>query len=94
MIHVIDNYYFNADSNCYTAFEDTQKKDKDNNPIYKTLGYYQTSKDAVKGIAKCIHRKLASKDENIELAEYLKECEDVNIQLEMTLEKLFETVDF
>ena len=27
MVHVMDNYYFDADSNCYTALEDTLKKE-------------------------------------------------------------------
>ena len=94
MVHVIDNYYFDADSNCYTAYEDTLKKDKNNEPIYRTIGYYQTSKQAVEGIAKYMQKKIAGKDENIELSEFVRECEDINIQLRMTLDDIFKAVDF
>lgn len=40
MIHIIDDYYVSADSYCYTALINTHKIDKDNNSIYKAIGYY------------------------------------------------------
>lgn len=96
MVHVMDNYYFDADSNCYTALEDTLKKDKDDKPVYRTIGYYPSAKDAVKGIAKYIHKKLAGNEESssIELSEYIKNCEDVSIKLQTTLDDMFQAVDF
>lgn len=94
MIHVIDDYYVSADSYCYSALIDTHKSDKDNNPIYKTIGYYQNMKLAVEGIAKYIHRKLASESFELELNEYLKSCEDVNIQLSVILDRIDETITF
>lgn len=94
MIHILDNYYVSADSYCYTALINTHKKGKDNNIIYKTIGYYQNIKLAVEGIAKYMHRKLASENFELELNEYLKSCKDINDQIENILNKIEDTITF
>ena len=39
MLHVIDNYYAISNNYGYTVARDTGRKDKDENPVYTTLGY-------------------------------------------------------
>lgn len=39
MLHVIDNYYAISNNYGYTVAKDTGRKDKDEKPVYTTLGY-------------------------------------------------------
>lgn len=51
MIRVNDKYVIEVDSLNYTAQIDTKKKDKEGNPVRKTIGYYSNIANAMKGIA-------------------------------------------
>ena len=77
MIKVYDNYYINADSNCYTLNEYVGKNKKDED-TYKTLGYYTTIEDCFRGINKKeIRNYIAKNDIDIkELIEELKRLEN------------------
>lgn len=94
MIHVIDDYYVQADTYGYTALLYTNKKDKEGNDSYKTVGYYGNIKLAVEGIAKHMHKNIASKEIDLELNEYLKQCEDINLQLSNILDRIKDTISF
>lgn len=94
MIHVIDDYYINADKYQYTAILDTHAIDKDNKIVYSTIGYYQTVKDAVIGISKHLQKKLANTNAVMELNEYLKSCEMLNNQLKEIVDKIEDTIMF
>ena len=51
MIRVNSKYVIEIDSLNYTAQIETGKKDKDGNPVRKTIGYYSNIANAMKGIA-------------------------------------------
>lgn len=52
MIRVNDDYVIKVDSMCYTSMRDRHKTDKNGSPVFDTIGYYSTLKQAVRGIVK------------------------------------------
>ncbi len=87
MIHILDDYYASVDSYCYTLIKDTKTKDKNNKPIYITIGYYSDIKDCIEGLRKYLHKKIAT-EQMIEIKDYLQQCRQINDTLQQTLETI------
>ena len=63
MIRVNEKYVINVDALNYTAQIDTHCFTKKGDPIYKTVGYYSTLKDAVIAIADRESREMLAEGE-------------------------------
>lgn len=71
MVKIDENYFIDADTICYTLLE-YSGKDKEGNDKYRTLGYYRTIEDCVKGVLKDKTRNYISKN-NVGLKELSNE---------------------
>lgn len=77
MIKYNDDYYIDADNNCYMIKQDTHKKDKEGNEIYKTLGYYGSLNGSLKALVRLLVRNNVKEKQydNIESAvEMVQKC--------------------
>jgi len=50
MIRVNDNYVIEVDPYNYTPKENLHRTDKNGDPLFKTIGYYNNLRSAVKGV--------------------------------------------
>lgn len=63
MIRIDKNYVILGNARDYTLALDTHSKDKDNDPIYKTLGYYSTVQAALMGLNSYLqHKSVVTKE--------------------------------
>lgn len=79
MLHVIDNYYAISNNYGYTVARDTGRKDKDENPVYTTLGYVGTIKEVVELVCKDkLHNRITEGDMELKQAlEFVREQTDI-----------------
>lgn len=70
MIHLIENYYADPNNLGFTLLEQREKKDKNGNPTYNTLGYCGSFEEVVFLLKrKVVDQKLKSR--SMELSEAL-----------------------
>lgn len=75
MLHVIDNYYAISNNYGYTVARDTGRKDKDENPVYTTLGYVGGLKEVLELVCKdSLHNRITEGDMELkQVLEFIKE---------------------
>ena len=56
MIKYNEDYYIDADNNCFILKQDVHKVDKDGKELYKVLGYYGSLNATIKGLIKVLVR--------------------------------------
>lgn len=83
MIHVEDEFYIDADVNCYTLRE-AKGKTKKGEPIWTVYGYYSTLREAIRGYKTLRTRKIVNEHENT-LASAIAELEALNDHFEKLL---------
>lgn len=86
MIHLIDNYYAKPEIYGYQLVKDTGRKDRNNNPVYASLGYCS---DLIK-TAKLLHNKLIRDnlpDSCIELSKALDIMREQRQRIETAMRK-------
>ena len=75
MIKVIDRFYINASSNCYTLQEKTTVQDEKSQnygkEIFKDLGYYTTLENCLQGILKTTTREFIAQEQENSIKELL-----------------------
>lgn len=78
MLHVIDNYYAISNNYGYTVAKDTGRKDKDEKPVYTTLGYVGGLKEVIELVCKdSLHNRITEGDMELKQAlEFIKEQTD------------------
>lgn len=78
MLHVIDNYYAISNNYGYTVVRDTGRKDKDENPVYTTLGYVGGLKEVLELVCKdSLHNRITEGYMELKRAlEFIKEQTD------------------
>lgn len=78
MLHVIDNYYAISNNYGYTVARDTGRKDKDENPVYTTLGYVGGLKEVLELVCKdSLHSRITEGDMELKQAlEFVREQTD------------------
>lgn len=75
MLHVIDNYYAISNNYGYTVVRDTGRKDKEQNPVYTTLGYVGGLKEVLEIVCKdSLHNRITEGDMELKQAlEFVRE---------------------
>ena len=69
MLHVIDNYYAISNNYGYTVAKDTGRKDKDEKPVYTTLGYVGGLKEVIELVCKdSLHNRITEGDMELKQA--------------------------
>lgn len=78
MLHVIDNYYAISNNYGYTVARGTGRKDKDENPVYTTLGYVGGLKEVLELVCKdSLHNRITEGDMELKQAlEFVREQTD------------------
>lgn len=75
MLHIVEQYYAQANNMGYTVVRDTGNKNKNGQEIYTTLGYVGSIKEVLDLVLKdSVQRKISSG--NIELYESLQFVKD------------------
>lgn len=87
MIHVIDNFYIDADKYSYTVKKSTNRVDKEGNPVYEALGYPVTLEDALEFILK-YRQKQVVEGKDLELKECLEMFKKENQKMKEVLDKI------
>ena len=57
MIHLINDYVINVDTNNYTLMIDKHKVNKKNEPVYETVGYYTSFASAINGAIASMNKR-------------------------------------
>lgn len=76
MIRINNDYVILGDSKDYTLALDLHRKDKNNQPVYKSLGYYGTVQTALNGLYKHLTKKVVA-EKIMSLQEAAKEFERI-----------------
>ena len=78
MLHITDNYYAISNNYGYTVARDTGRKNKDENPVYTTLGYVGGLKEVLELVCKdSLHNRITEGYMELKLAlEFIKEQTD------------------
>lgn len=78
MLHITDNYYAISNNYGYTVARDTGRKNKDESPVYITLGYVGMIKEVVEMVCKDkFHNRIIEGDMELKQAlEFIKEQTD------------------
>jgi hypothetical protein len=85
MIHIKDDYYIDADETQFILKEDKHRVDKEGRPIFDSLGYYGTFKQAVSGFLKMEQRGIIANGPDRELDEAFRDMNLLVIELENLL---------
>lgn len=87
MIHIKGNYYIDADETQFILKEDKHRVDKEGRPIFDSLGYYGTFKQAVSGFLKMEQRGNIANGPDRELDEAFRDMNLLVLELEELLNK-------
>lgn len=85
MIHIIDNYYAQANNYGYTVLKERDTLDKDGNKTYATLGYCGKLKEAIRMVLKDMMQSHAE-GKAMELREALQYIKDQTDRIEKAME--------
>lgn len=88
MIHVIDDWYLDADERVFVLKRNTGSLDKDNNKIYSDYTYHSTVEKALSYLMVKYQRDLTRFE--VEIREYLQLCKELNTMFENILKSVKE----